>query len=173
MEWRDVLMLFFLLWISGKAALLNVHFNITFGQEQLLCWGTMRWLSLSARCWEMNETLFLPIWRSHWFEWLFNLWDAYSRKLLWSDCAHLSRQCLPTIHAQIWNVLTRKRQKGNLSMQRPILVGLSQSRKETKKPESRPNHGDVMTVSSLPQKEGFLTIKMCIDTLWWLLDILG
>ena len=41
MEWRDVLMLFFLLWISGKAALLNVHFNTTFGQEQLLCWGEL------------------------------------------------------------------------------------------------------------------------------------
>ena len=108
-----------------------------------------------------------------WFEWLFNLWDATSRKLLWSDCAHLSRQCLPTIHAQIWNVLTRKRQKGNLSMQRPILVGLSQSREETKKTESIPNHGDVMTVSSLPQKEGFLTITMCMDTIGWLLDTIG
>ena len=160
----------FLLWISGKAALLIQYSPWTRATTLL---RNYRWLSLSARCWKMNETLFLPIWWSHWFEWLFNLWDAYSRKLLWSDCAHLSRQCLPTIHAQIWNVLTRKRQKGNLLMQRPILVGLSQSRKETNKTESRPNHGDVMTVSSLPQKEGFLTSKMCLDTIGWLLDTIG
>ena len=58
-------------------------------------------------------------------------------------------------------------------MQRPILVGLSQSRKETKKTESRPNHGVVMPVSSFTLKRRFSCHHNVFGHVWMTLSVRG
>ena len=164
----------FFLWISGKAALRIVHqYNLWINKSNYFVEELSTAFTISSML-KNERYIFHPDGGVIDLNDFFNLWDTYSRNLLWSVCG-IPRLCTPLSHVSACLLFMHK---SEMFWQENVKRAIFQCndpfwsdchRAEKKRKRQNRDQTMAMTVSSLPQKKVFSPSQCAcsqLDDIW-------